>query len=90
MVCLGFKPGVAGWKAQTNPLSYDCTPRFGVFFKKNGPILHVTLQIYLIKAKMVCLGFKPGVAGWKAQTNPLSYDCTPRFGVCTIGAECSR
>ena len=22
MVCLGFKPGVAEWKAQTNPLSY--------------------------------------------------------------------
>ena len=26
MVCLGFKPGVAGWKAQTNPLSYGGTP----------------------------------------------------------------
>ena len=26
---------------------------------------------------MVCLGLKPGVAGWKAQTNPLSY-----VGVC--------
>ena len=22
MVCLGLKPGVAGWKAQMNPLSY--------------------------------------------------------------------
>ena len=22
MVCLGFEPGVAGWKARTNPLSY--------------------------------------------------------------------
>ena len=22
MVCLGFKPGTAGWKAQMNPLSY--------------------------------------------------------------------
>ena len=22
MVCLGLEPGVAGWKAQTNPLSY--------------------------------------------------------------------
>ena len=22
MVCLGFKPQTAGWKAQTNPLSY--------------------------------------------------------------------
>ena len=26
MVCLGFEPGVAGWKAQTNPLSYGGTP----------------------------------------------------------------
>ena len=22
MVCLGFEPGAAGWKAHTNPLSY--------------------------------------------------------------------
>ena len=22
MVCLGFEPGAAGWKAQTTPLSY--------------------------------------------------------------------
>ena len=22
MACLGFEPGVAGWKVQTNPLSY--------------------------------------------------------------------
>ena len=27
----------------------------------------------LIKALMVCLGLEPGAAGWKAQTNPLSY-----------------
>ena len=26
MVCLGLEPGAAGWKAQTNPLSYGCTP----------------------------------------------------------------
>ena len=26
MVCLGLKPGVAGWKAQTNALSYGGTP----------------------------------------------------------------
>ena len=26
MVCLGFKPGAAGWKAQTDPLSYGGTP----------------------------------------------------------------
>ena len=26
MVCLGLEPGVAEWKAQTNPLSYGGTP----------------------------------------------------------------
>ena len=26
MECLGFEPGAAGWKAQTNPLSYGGTP----------------------------------------------------------------
>ena len=27
MVCLGFEPGAAGWKAQMNPLSYGGTPQ---------------------------------------------------------------
>ena len=31
------------------------------------------------KAQMVCLGLEPGVAGWKVQTNPLSYGGTPRL-----------
>ena len=26
MICLGFEPGAAGWKAPTNPLSYGGTP----------------------------------------------------------------
>ena len=26
MLCLGVKPGAAGWKAQTNPLSYCGRP----------------------------------------------------------------
>ena len=26
MVCLGFKPRAAGWKVQTDPLSYGGTP----------------------------------------------------------------
>ena len=30
---------------------------------------------------MVCLGLEPGAAGWKAQTNPLSYGGTP---ICTF------
>ena len=25
-MCLGLEPGAAGWKAQTNPLSYGDTP----------------------------------------------------------------
>ena len=28
MVCLGLEPGAAGWKAQTNPLSYGGTPKY--------------------------------------------------------------
>ena len=27
MACLGVEPGAAGWKAQTNPLSYGVTPK---------------------------------------------------------------
>ena len=27
MACLGVEPGAAGWKAQTNPLSYGGTPK---------------------------------------------------------------
>ena len=34
MVCLGFEPGTAGWKMQTNPLSYD------------GPYLHFFLFVH--------------------------------------------
>ena len=29
MVCLGLEPRVAGWKTQTNPLSYGGTPFSG-------------------------------------------------------------
>ena len=32
---------------------------------------------------MVCLGFEPRVAGWKAQTNPLSYGGTPYYIILT-------
>ena len=28
MVCLGLKPGAAGWQVQTNPLSYGGTPLY--------------------------------------------------------------
>ena len=33
MVCLGLEPGVAGWKAQTNPLSYGGTPDDFIIFQ---------------------------------------------------------
>ena len=26
MECLGLEPGAAGWKVQTNPLTYGSTP----------------------------------------------------------------
>ena len=35
MVCLGLKPGTAGWSAQTNPRSYDSTPKILLFYHQN-------------------------------------------------------
>ena len=40
---------------------------------------HDTNQYNFIKAQMVCLGLEPGAAKWKAQKNPLSYGCTPKY-----------
>ena len=34
MVCLGLEPRAAGWKAQTNPLSYGGTPQTIVVSEK--------------------------------------------------------
>ena len=31
---------------------------------------------------MVCLGLEPGAAGWKVQTNPLSYGGTSLMTLC--------
>ena len=31
---------------------------------------------------MVCLGFEPRAAGWKARTNPLSFGGTPNLYTC--------
>ena len=39
MVCLGLEPGVAGWKAQTNPLSYSGTPSLLFLMGQPGPLL---------------------------------------------------
>ena len=38
MVCLALEPGAAGWKAQTNPLSYGGTPTY--------PFKLVTLNLH--------------------------------------------
>ena len=35
MVCLGFEPGVARWKMQTNPLSYGGTLRLLLLIVSN-------------------------------------------------------
>ena len=37
---------------------------------------HIAQFNKLMKAEMVCFGLEPRVAGWKAKTNPLSYDGT--------------
>ena len=34
MVCLGFEPGMAGWKARTNPLSYGGAPELNSSLRK--------------------------------------------------------
>ena len=33
---------------------------------------------------MVCLGLEPGAAGWKAQTNPLSYGGTHQLNLSLV------
>ena len=34
---------------------------------------HVTIQVQIQKAQMLCLGFEPGATGWQVQTDPLCY-----------------
>ena len=41
MVCLGLKPGAAGWQAQTNPLSYG-----GTLFLKDVCMIFLTFWNY--------------------------------------------
>ena len=41
-------------------------------------LFHITqIKHKLLKALVVWLGLKPGVAGWKVLSNPLSYGGTP-------------
>ena len=52
MVCLGLEPGAAGWKAQTNPLSYGGThsnpfmfDRFSCYLPRKFLLLHLSRKI---------------------------------------------
>ena len=40
---------------------------------KHGLFLFILVLFTMQIQMMVCLGLEPGMAGWKAQTNPLSY-----------------
>ena len=56
-------------------------PLFVYFRSIHIPIQMTNIQFEQYKLKkvyMVCFGLEPGAAGWKAQTNPLSYGGTPR------------
>ena len=44
MVCLGLEPGAAGWKAQTNPLSYGGTPTLGKYLASK-PVKPIFKQV---------------------------------------------
>ena len=43
-----------------------------------------------MKAYMVCLELKPKAAGWKAQTNPLSYELITNFRRYQIEPSCAE
>ena len=45
MVCLGLEPGAAGWKAQTNPLSYGGTPGKHFLFDRTIMIKILTFSL---------------------------------------------
>ena len=60
MVCLGFEPGAAGWKARTNPLSYGGTPRIRCLLKKKRSTFSWDLN-----------SLRHGAARWP----PSSLDC---------------
>ena len=47
MVCLGFEPGAAGWKAQTNPLSYGGTPQLTCLVKSKPLKQKVSRRVIL-------------------------------------------
>ena len=42
----------------------------------------------LIKEQMLCSGLEPGAAGWKMQTNPLSYGGTEVTKLFEMSIDC--
>ena len=52
MVCLGLEPGAAGWKVQTNPLSYGSTPTVTYLVRKT---IAVWLRWSLRNKKIGCI-----------------------------------
>ena len=55
MVCLGFEPGVAGWKAQMNPLSYGGTPKIVMFVCLKRPNINAKKWPVLAQLKKAAL-----------------------------------
>ena len=47
----------------------------------------VTIPIQIEKEQMVCLGFKPGTAGWQAQTKPRCYGGHPVSNLLSLYLE---
>ena len=68
-----MQEGGVSYFAQTNGTLFKIPASFCL----SSSFPHDANQYKLIKAEMVCLGLNPGVAGWKGQTNPLSYGGTP-------------
>ena len=58
MVCLGLEPRAAGWKAQTNPLSYGGTPKHMTNFNQRGGDYRAGMQqiFYSFKTNTKSIG----------------------------------
>ena len=56
MVCLGYKPGVAAWKAQTNPLSYVGTPFSFLAITKMENRMLVVNETSVVSKSLISLG----------------------------------
>ena len=82
MVCLGFEPGAAVWKAQTDPLSYGGTPIYLSIYQSLLLLCKTTLSFHVVtQTKINCLGgtfndcFKNEIwTQWSEQIN-----CTVAF-----------